>query len=93
MKYQKETLIISLFLTILITVGFTAISPPPKKFTLNEEQAGKLFQAIEISKKAIPTSTSISALEASTALNSLQEIQKVIGDQYKAQTDTVKPKK
>lgn len=78
-----------------LPVAMLLVSAMPivKTFILNEEQAGKLFQAIEISKKALPTSTSISALEASTALNSLQEIQKVIGEQYKAQTDTVKTKK
>lgn len=73
----------------MVTLAFTS----PKKFTLNEEQATKLFQAIEVSKKGLPSSTAVSALEASQALNSFTEIQKVIGEQYKAQTDTIKPKK
>lgn len=86
---------VSLFvLSVAALIGLASITnPKPKQFILNEEQAVKLFQAIEITKKGLPSSTSVSALEASQSLQSLQEIQKVISDQYKSQTDTIKPKK
>lgn len=93
---MKKALLITLFsLWYVGTIAVCIVSyePIPKKFTLTEEQAGKLFQAIEVSKKGLPSSTSVSALEASTALQSFQEVQKVISYQYKQQTDTVKPKK
>lgn len=90
---MKKTIL--LFASVLLLASFTASAPKPKTFTLNEEQAGKLFQAIQISMKAIPSSTGVNAAEASVAIQNLQEIQKVISEQYQAQAklDSVKPKK
>jgi len=79
-------------LTILLCVvgAFIISATLPKKFTLNfnEEQGIKLINALEVAKKAISTSTGVSAAEASNLLQVLSPVQEELIKQYKVQ-DTV----
>lgn len=45
-----------------------------KTYNITEEDALKLFQAIEITKQGISWSTNLTALQATTALEKFQEI-------------------
>ena len=82
---MKKTILILCLVAFIGSAFTTGNDPKPKTFTLNEEQANKLFQAIEISKKGLPSSTTVNALEASQSLQILQETQKLLSDQYQAQ--------
>lgn len=78
--------ILAICFVALISSAFQA----PKTFTLSEEEGTQLFSAIEIAKKGLPTSTGISAQEASQALTAFAGTQKILSEQYKKQSDTTK---
>lgn len=80
---------------LFAAIAFLASATPPKSFTLTEEQGTQLFQAIEVAKKAIPTSE-VPAKEASVALQIFANTQQIIGKQYQDQVkadSTAKKKK
>lgn len=84
---------------LCVTIGLFAISAiNPIEFKLTEKEGGELFQAIEISKKAISTSSGITAAEGTATIKVLSDIQKSLAEQYqkqnpKSKPDSIKPKK
>jgi len=77
---MKKTILI-LIAGISITIG--AKAQTQKNYTLEENQVNILFQAFQVAKKSLPTSSVISASEASSALMSIDSIAKVFIKQNK----------
>lgn len=62
---------------LLIGVAATKFTEP-KTFIFTQQEAETLFQTLETSKKALPTSQGISALELSVTLRNIDTLQKVM---------------
>lgn len=72
-----------LILSVIALLSFSFFAPE-RKYELTEGQAIILLQAFDISKKTLPTSSTISANEATRALVSIDSIMRVIISQNKA---------
>jgi len=77
---MKKTILI---LIAAISMTFAASAQTQKNYNLEENQVNILFQAFQVAKKALPTSSVISASEASSALMSIDSIAKVFIKQNK----------
>ena len=76
---MKKTVIIA----AMAIVGLCAFNNnKEKEYRLTQGQVQILFQSMQISAKAIPSSDAISAHEASAALQGIDSIAKVLGKQY-----------
>ena len=74
---MKKTVII-----VLVAVVALMSFNEPKKYTLTEGQVGILFQSMQISAKALPSSEVITSKEANVALQEMDSIYKVLSKQY-----------
>jgi hypothetical protein len=76
---MKKTVIIAL-VAIVGLCAFNTIKQ--KEYKLTQGQVNILFNAMQVSAKAIPVSKVISADDANTALQGLDSIARVLARQY-----------
>lgn len=72
-----------LILIAALSMTIAASAQTQKNYKLEENQVNILFQAFQVAKKALPTSSVISASEASNALMSIDSIARVFITQNK----------
>lgn len=75
---MKKSIITIGLLAVISLTAFTVSYQNERNYTLTEGQATILFQAFQVAKKTLPTSSSISAAEASAALMSIDSIAKIL---------------
>lgn len=75
---MKKSIITICLLAVISLTAFTVNYQKERTYRLTEGQATIMFQAFEVAKKTLPTSSLISAAEATAALQSIDSIAKVI---------------
>jgi hypothetical protein len=73
---MKKVVVVAL----MAVIGISAFTKQ-KEYTLTEGQAQILFQSMQISAKALPSSDAISARDASMAIQGLDSIARVLAKQ------------